>query len=327
MKRIIGIIYLFYFLCLPSVQAQEYWLPTNGPNGGVVSALVIDSNDRIYAGTLNGGVFLSQNQGTSWEQVNSGLPTWKIQTLCLTPDGDIFVATGKGDIFISRNHGKDWKISASSPSEIHTISVSGKGDLFIGSGKHGIFALTGDKGECRQTGLARASVQSIAIGPDDKLYAATTRGLFLSVDYGESWKPIHAPSSFILSLAIDQDGQLFAGTMVGKVYRSVDSGKSWTALPLDVKNAAIWSILVDRKGHILIGACGAGLYQSEDNGMNWTVQNGGLTDLAVRSIAVGNGDEVYVGTVSGVVFKRSELDLSVSENEFPIASFLMNLLQ
>ena len=46
------------------------WIQTAGPVGGVVSALAA-SGRNLYAGMMEGGVFLSTNNGTTWTPVNN----------------------------------------------------------------------------------------------------------------------------------------------------------------------------------------------------------------------------------------------------------------
>jgi len=60
-------------LCLSSTHlSTAQWIRTNGPCGGYVGAFAV-SGTNIFAGTINDGVYLSTNNGTSWTHVNTGL--------------------------------------------------------------------------------------------------------------------------------------------------------------------------------------------------------------------------------------------------------------
>ncbi len=53
-----------FFVC--SVQAQDSWEQTNGPYGGNIDALAINSSGHIFAGDNEGGVFRSTDNGGNW---------------------------------------------------------------------------------------------------------------------------------------------------------------------------------------------------------------------------------------------------------------------
>jgi len=292
--------------------AQELWIQTNGPNGGVVSSLVVDSEGRIYAGTLHGGLYISSNQGKTWERINHGISSLEIRAISLTPDGNIFVGTGKGLVFVSPNRGKDWNLSTSLPSEVHTMMVDRKGRLFVGSGGHGVFTLISEDKEWKQNSLSYSSVQCFTIGSSDEMYAATNNGMFRSMDEGDTWHKIDIPNIYIFSLVSDFNGRLFAGTWGGKLYRSDNKGKSWVSFDLGTQDSIIRTMCIDKAGNIIVGACKGGLFQSKDGGATWKSVNNGLNDVSVRSIAVGFKGDVFVGTTNGLVFRSSETNVSSS---------------
>ena len=145
----------------------------------------------------------------------------------------------------------------------------------------------------------------------------------------------------VWTIKIDASGQLLAGTLCGKIYRSTNNGLTWTVIngTMSVKN--IWSIVttstsifaateqgvyvsvnngstwtncglagkdvralaLGQSNVIYAGAWGAGVYKSTDNGSTWTEINTGLTNLNVDAITVTAANHVYVGTFGAGVFK------------------------
>jgi hypothetical protein len=77
-----------FLLSAPPVHAGiDSWSPI-GPYGGTVKFLRFDPlhGGRVYAGTLENGVFRSDNGGTSWVPMNQGLPSYReIDGLVVTP--------------------------------------------------------------------------------------------------------------------------------------------------------------------------------------------------------------------------------------------------
>jgi len=58
-----------------------------------VFALAV-SGTNLFAGTLDGGVFLSTNNGTSWTAVNTGLTNYSVLAFCFS-DAYVFIGTDR----------------------------------------------------------------------------------------------------------------------------------------------------------------------------------------------------------------------------------------
>src|SRR5437868_6770844 len=82
-----------------SLSAQILWTQTNGPEGGAVSSVTIDSSGRLFAGTEAGGVFGSPDQGSTWFARNAGLRSFHIRELESSPHGYIFGVTYDAGIY------------------------------------------------------------------------------------------------------------------------------------------------------------------------------------------------------------------------------------
>lgn len=60
---------------VPTAFSQDFWQQTNGPYGGNVSCLAINSSGDIFAGTNGGGVFRSVESTTSVEEIDGMIPS------------------------------------------------------------------------------------------------------------------------------------------------------------------------------------------------------------------------------------------------------------
>ena len=67
MKKLLVLI--FFAVSIATTDAQ--W-KTNGPIGPTVSCLAANGSS-IFAGTFNNGIFLSTDNGGTWNPVNNGL--------------------------------------------------------------------------------------------------------------------------------------------------------------------------------------------------------------------------------------------------------------
>jgi len=188
-----------------------------------VTSLVFSPNFEqdglIFAGTLEDGIFVSRDRGSSWKAWNFGLLDLNVLALAISPafarDETIFVAVESG-VFRSTNGGLAWR---EAPFDIDD-----------------------------------APVLSLAISPhfdeDGVLYAGTeARGLFVSEDAGMSWrrlaaKDIHeSVDSILLSSDFPTSPELLA-LVGGDVLISPDRGKTWRPrIPDEIARASITALL------------------------------------------------------------------------------------
>ncbi len=133
----------------------------------------------------------------------------------------------------------------------------------------------------------------------------------------------------VQALAVDSDGQLFAGTREGGVFSSFDRGENWiqinAGLPDDIQCLAIHN-----DGHIFAGTFGFGIFRSTGNGERWTRINNGLTDTFVSTLTVSSSGDIFAGTLyGGAFFSLDEGDLWTEINKGldwrNVEAFVMNV--
>lgn len=82
----------------------QYWKEVDLANfEKYVLSLAVSSNGTIYAGTFGDGVYRSDNNGLTWEAVNTGISTVEgsRMTLALSPQGYLFCGTKDGRVYRS----------------------------------------------------------------------------------------------------------------------------------------------------------------------------------------------------------------------------------
>jgi photosystem II stability/assembly factor-like uncharacterized protein len=119
---------------------------------------------------------------------------------------------------------------------------------------------------------------------------------------------------------------LYAATYGAGVYRSADSGKTWSAVNTALGNLFVNTLFVS--GLQLFAGTESGLYASEDNGNTWRLfgsQATGLGSSSVKSMTGGMLDNIpylFVGTNAGVFISRdggfrwSNLNRGLSNTQF-----------
>lgn len=117
---------------------------TDDLNYGYVTALAISISGQIFAGTEHGGIFISNDDGDSWNNIK--LPNGIVDDLLINSRGHIFAATSKGGVLFSRDNGDNWgpKNNGLStpvtylPIEAKKLVIDSSGNIFV-STRFGVF--------------------------------------------------------------------------------------------------------------------------------------------------------------------------------------------
>ena len=223
--------------------------------GTPILTIAIDPSNsrRIYIGTSR-GIFRSDDDGQNFLSANtikdtsfSNLSSRTIRQLVIDPNNPATLYalsagnfTGLNEIFKTTNRGDEWEgIGGQTTLTEFSLSVDpgNSNNVFVGT-NGGIFRSTdgGDSFQLANTGLPSedgVAVTSIVVdGNNPAVYAATNSGVYKSDDLGNNWAAANVglESVAIASLAVDpkQAGTLYAATLAGGVFKTVDRGATWT---------------------------------------------------------------------------------------------------
>ena len=247
-----------------------------------------DRPGRVWAGTLPGGLFRSEDGGDSWQLMRS---LW------------------------DRPERKQWSGGGADLPGIHSVVVDPRDSRHVALGvSTGGVWITGDDGETWQLGgkglraeylppenageLVRQDVHRVVTcaAQPDVLWLQHHNGIFRSEDFGLTWKEITnvAPSAFGFAVAahprrpgtawfipaIKDEKRIPAeGRLI--VNRTDDGGRSFTALGRGLPQSWAYDLVfrhcldIDGSGErLLFGSTTGNLYASDDGGESWqTVSN------------------------------------------------------
>ncbi len=174
-----------------------------GPDniGGRTRAIQIDrtNNNRLWAGGVSGGLFVSTNKANVWSRVESYAAAGAspfISSMTQTPDGTIFVATGSNEeawngngVWYSTDFGGSWQKIPSTTN-------------------------------CTEVESSNA---------DNYVWLATSSGLRKWKLGDASLTTVTVTSGGCNALKVSKDGQVLVAAMgANKTYVSTDGGTSWT---------------------------------------------------------------------------------------------------
>jgi ligand-binding sensor domain-containing protein len=109
----------------------------------------------------------------------------------------------------------------------------------------------------------------------------------------------------VSSILIDPitPANVFAGLDGAGIYRSTDSGGSWSVASLSPVNTRIKALAITPGDSTKLFAAtyGGGVYKSTDSGVSWSAcTNTGLTNTNVLSLVTDSSGKLYAGTEAGV---------------------------
>ncbi len=190
-----------------STNSGKTWTATALDSQYVWSLALSGSN--IFAGTQK-GIYLSSDNGSSWNQINSGLTSLVVNSI-ITSGGNIFAGT-TGGVFLSTNNGTNWTSADSGLTNNYIWSLSAYGSNIYAGTEAGIFQTSNNGSKWTKFGLDSLYTYSFA-STDTMLFAGTTGGVFYVTKSDSNWAPLNngLGRNIVTSLLI-VDTNLFAGT-------------------------------------------------------------------------------------------------------------------
>ena len=298
-----------------------------------ISGIVV-IGDRIYVGTLNTGVWYSDDDGNSWLQVNDGFGPGLIREL--SSIGTTLVA-GVGDRVFRKRANADELTAVRDDFILQQIDAfAAIGDLlYVGghAGRGGEIFRSNDEGDSwtRITAEDMAHTVTALAVFGGTLYAGTYgSGIFRSDDNGDSWAAVNnglADRTVSALLAVNED-TVFAGTLEGGIFRTMDGGDSWVEANIGLTNTSVGGLAVI--GNTIYAGMSERLVYSVNSGESWQpVQISSIPNEYLFSPLSVSEDELYAGAIRfaprdqggviGGVFQLNEehgkLDVVIANNE------------
>jgi photosystem II stability/assembly factor-like uncharacterized protein len=266
-------------------RSTDPW-QTLGPHNRAGRTLRIVFNplnpNTMYAGSASGGLWRSYTGGqggNAWHQITTGFPVSGVSTIAFPPNDSTTIFIGTGEVY---NH-----------------LTAGTGGVYRPNrGTYGIGILRSKDGGVTWsksldfTQDQNKGIWDIEVAPSDPtiVYAATTDGVYKSLDGGDSWNLAH---NVVLAndLAVHPNDPnkvvVGAGNQSSPghgIYRTADGGATWTKVLLGAADNANGKIQLDyakSNPDVLFASIGNGLssaegaswlYRSTDFGATWQLR-------------------------------------------------------
>ncbi len=203
------------------VSESENWFFHSKTRDSHVRDLQLAPHDSnlIYAGIEVGGIVRSKDGGTTWQQLH-GMDD-DIHSICFSPHnaGTVYTGTARGP-FRSDDGGDSWHPVLNALERRYTVPVTPAPD----DDKHVLLAVANNSG--------RKGAEA-----------------YVSDNGGERWSrlwDLGADDDMVVAYAWDpaDTRRVYAGTDSGKLYGSVDRGRSWQRLNVELSSLAVGALVL-----------------------------------------------------------------------------------
>lgn len=285
----------------------------------VQQIITVNSPQKIWlVSTQSQGVFLSENEGTTWKNISKTLPNLYISQMKLVQN-NLYVST-YGGLFVYQLENAQWDQIGDSlfNEQINCFDIdSATMNIMIGTNGNGNWTtqITGENSIWKKNDLKIEGIlvkKLIKNEMETKLLLSTWgAGIYISNNNGLSWKQSNQGLSnpYILSLFYESDERIWAGTLNGGLFYSIDFGESWNRLQsTTLLSQYFYSILVDRTNvNIIYAGTDKTIFKSVNRGESWSQLTLGTEDNPVGSITAleqdsNNPEMIYAGTDSSGIY-------------------------
>ena len=257
--------------------------PFRGGRSAAVTGVPGQPN-LFYMGATGGGVWKTDNAGTTWKNISDGFFGGSIGAVAVAPSDPNVIYVGGGEVTLRGNvssgsgmyksidAGKTWnsiglpesrhiprvRIHPTNPEVVYAAVL---GNIYKPTQERGVYKSTDGGKSWRRTLFANANAGAVdlVIDPNNA-----------RVLYATTWRVNRTPYS------------LNSGGEGSKVWKSTDAGESWTELStnkgfakgtLGIMGIAVSPVKADRVWAMVENKDQGGLYRSEDGGATWSKIN------------------------------------------------------
>jgi photosystem II stability/assembly factor-like uncharacterized protein len=255
-----------------------------------IRTLLFADVKRGFAGT-SGGVFMTLDRGETWTRATD-VPQVSVDALATGSAGTVY-AGAKRELWRSNDGGVTWSLLSGLPNDITAIIARPEGGLYVGvapgygpGAEPGGMYVVDPAGVPFHAGLPWQGVAALLIHQGDVYVAGTGvcgefvcwgPGVYRSVDGGAQWDLIGAGLTPVTSIAVGQDGALYASTSslftdiggypAAGVLRAESPYMAWQPVNDNLPHSVVYSLATSHQ--LVVAAADQNIFMSTDRGANW----------------------------------------------------------
>jgi photosystem II stability/assembly factor-like uncharacterized protein len=274
-------------------------------------ALDPDAPETMYAAyPSRDGVFKSTDGGARWQPANVGLALTTISSIAVDPQHPqiLYASAGSEGLFRSGDGGAHWLSVGRRLRSVDAVAIDRHDPrIVLAAGAVHRVIRSIDAGHTWQTAGAGMTgrVAALAISGRNAYAGTWARGVFSSVDGGQSWEGFPGPgNNYVRALALDPNDPtvVYAGSWGSEargLSKSTDGGRTWQRLADGLEDSDVYAVALDPRdpATIYIGTGGGGVFKSTDGGASWQHASSGLTRIRVKGTTPSGNIETFTVTV------------------------------
>ena len=251
---------------LSSGDMGKSWQPdSNGlPNQLKPSGLGQLGSELVMT-TVENGLFMTENHGSHWKDISTGLATKKINTLFISGN-EIYLGLYHEGVTMWKLNSSYWNSYNLNLPNRNVIAITKvKDELLVGTDM-GIFKSSGHL----QTWVGKLMGEKVTSlqAKGDTIFAGTGKGVMVSEDGGEQWTYVHKSGQVYALTLIDHF--LYAQFASGDLYRVDTRGNNWKKIDYGEKDKTPVYCILKVNDHYLISTQ-QGIFTSDNGENKWNL--------------------------------------------------------
>lgn len=307
-----------------SYDGGLHWAPFyDGLPGNEILCLTFTpiTGETLYAGTEYGGVYKRSGTDLAWSAFNDGLSGQGlyVEDIEIDPtDNTAYIATYGGGVLKRGASDSTWTaVNTGLPNncidqdcylyDIDFDTTTSPRTIFIATWGAGVFYSTDGTSWTTfgNSGISNTYLWTMALDTSttpSTVYVGSYDGVDKSQD--GTWTTVNSglTNTYVACLVAKPSapGVLFVGTD-GGLFKTVNSGNSWSLKVDGIINSLVDEILIDPMGYSTVYASvkDSGVFKSQDSGRTWIQINEGLGTLSIYSLA-SSGETLFAGGSTGL---------------------------